>query len=415
MTRQVGGDHLKMLREPRQQIAKRMRGRARAVNQQTHRALTRLLHVPAQAGGFDETTMCAVRPVRAITIPVRCLQSAQKQCPSSTMRPMIRRLFSILAGTLALLAILYVSGPVYELDTRTQTPDIPAEPAALERWLADGETRLGDVVAGAEKTIRWAHEDRRRTPIALVYLHGYTATRQEVDPLCDELAAALGANIYYTRLAGHGRNPATMGEVTGNEWLQDARDALEIGRRIGERVIIIGTSTGGTLALWLAQQPQAAAIAAQVLISPNLGPRASQSELLTGPWGAALLSLLVGDEYRWTPANAEHARYWTWRYPSRALLPMMAVVRTVRDSALENIGTPTLVLYSPDDRVVSTAKIIEAHERLGAKIKPLIAIEGSQDPSRHVLAGRILAARDTARVRGNIIDFFGELGLTGAP
>ncbi|NDA44062.1 MAG: alpha/beta fold hydrolase [Gammaproteobacteria bacterium] len=331
------------------------------------------------------------------------------------MRSMIRRLLSILAGTIALLAILYLAGPVYELDTRTEATDIPREPAALERWLNDGEATLGDVVPGAEKTIRWAHEDRRRTPLAIVYLHGYTATRQEVDPLCDELAATLKANVYYTRLAGHGRNPAAMGNVTGTDWLQDTRDALEIGRVIGERVVVVGTSTGGTLALWLAQQPHATAIAAQVLISPNLGPRAPQSELLTGPWSAALLSVLVGDEYRWTPDNAEHARYWTWRYPSHALLPMMAVVRAVRDSQLERIRTPTLTLYSPEDRVVSTAKIFEAHERLGAKIKPLIAIEGSQDPSHHVLAGRILATADTARVRGKIIDFFGEIGLTSTP
>ncbi len=331
------------------------------------------------------------------------------------MRSMIRRLLSILAGTVALLAILYLAGPVYELDTRTHPSAMPHDPATLERWLQDVEAKLGDVVPGAEKTVRWAHPDRRRTRLAIVYLHGYTATRQEVDPLCDELGAALDANVYYTRLTGHGRNPATMAEVNGTDWLQDARDALEIGRLIGERVIIIGTSTGGTLALWLAQQPQAAAIAAQILISPNLGPRAPQSELLTGPWGAALLSLMVGDEYRWTPANAKHSRYWTWRYPSHALLPMMAVVRAVRDSQLERIRTPTLLLYSPDDRVVSIDRMFEAHARLGAKIKPLIVIEGSQDPSHHVLAGRILAAADTARVRGKIIDFFGEIGLTSAP
>ena len=68
------------------------------------------------------------------------------------MRSMIRRLLSILAGTIALLAILYLAGPVYELDTRTEATDIPREPEALERWLNDGEATLGDVVPGAEKT-----------------------------------------------------------------------------------------------------------------------------------------------------------------------------------------------------------------------------------------------------------------------
>lgn len=332
------------------------------------------------------------------------------------MRTMIRRLLVVLAASLALLGVAYLAGPLYTLDTRTRANEIPTDPMTLERWLAAGEQGLGDVVEGAEKTIRWAHADRRRTALSIIYLHGYTATRQEVDPLCDELAAAIGANVYYTRLAGHGRNPAAMGEVTGTDWLQDARDALAIGRRLGDRVIVVGTSTGGTLALWLAAREargqETASIAAQVLLSPNLGPRARKSELLTGPWGAELLSLLVGKEYVWQPVNAEHARYWTWRYPARALLPMMALVRLVRESPLEDIRIPSLVFYAPDDEVVSTERIIEAHARLGAAVKPLIAIEGSSDPSNHVLAGRILAPADTDRVRRRILDFFGEIGIT---
>lgn len=329
---------------------------------------------------------------------------------------MIRRPLAVLAATLALLAVAYLVGPVHRLDTRTRATEIPVDPVALERWLAESEQGLGDVLEGAEKTVRWAHADRRRTPFSIIYLHGYTATRQEVDPLCDELAAAIGANVYYTRLAGHGRHPAAMGEVTGTDWLQDARDALAIGRVLGGRTIVVGTSTGGTLALWLAgseaQGQDAGSIAAQVLLSPNLGPRARQSELLSGPWGAELLSLLVGEEYLWQPVNAEHARYWTWRYPARALLPMMALVRLVRESPLEDIRIPTLVLYAPDDKVVRPERIIEAHARLGATVKPLIAIEGSGDPSNHVLAGRILAPADTDRVRRRILDFFDEIGIT---
>jgi esterase/lipase len=325
--------------------------------------------------------------------------------------PMIRRLLAGLAATLALLGLAYLFGPVQALDTRTVATALPAEAAELERWLAASERRLGDVIPGAEKTVRWAHEDRRRTALAIIYLHGYTATRQEVDPLCDELAAALGANVYYTRLAGHGRKPAAMGEVTGTDWLQDARDALAIGRSIGERVIVVGTSTGGTLGLWLAGQPGADDIAAQILISPNLGPRDSKGELLAGPWGAQLLALLVGEEYRWIPHNAEHARYWNWRYPSRALLPMMALVRHVRESPLEAIRIPTLTIYSPHDKVVDAGQILRAHQRLGAAIKPLYAIENSADPSSHVLAGRVLAPGDTPRVRARILGFVGAIGL----
>lgn len=324
---------------------------------------------------------------------------------------MIRRLSIGLIGTLILLGLLYAAGPVHRLDTRLAPLDLPSGSAALEQRLHDAERRLGDVVPGTEKRIRWANTDRRRTPLAIVYLHGYSATRQEVDPLCDELAAALGANVFYTRLAGHGRAPARMGEVTGNDWLNDAAEALAIGQSIGERVILVGTSTGGTLALWLAQQGLTDAVAAQILISPNLGPRQRASELLAGPWGAQLLSLLVGEEYRWQPLNAEQAKYWTWQYPARALLPMMAVVRAVREADLGRVRMPTLILYSPNDRVVDPSLILEAHQRLGAAIKPLLAIERSGDPSNHVLAGRVLAPADTPRVRAQILQFLRSVKL----
>lgn len=327
---------------------------------------------------------------------------------------MIRRLLIGLTGTVTLLALLYVAGPVYRLQTTLAPVDLPSTPETLEEQLHAAEQRLGDVVPGTEKRFHWAHADRRRTPLSIVYLHGYSATRQEVDPLCDELALTLGANVFYTRLAGHGRSPAAMGEVNGNDWLNDAHEALVIGRAIGERVIVVGTSTGGTLALWLAEQGLTASVAAQILISPNLGPRERASELLAGPWGAQLLALLIGDEYRWQPLNAEQAKYWTWQYPARALLPMMAVVRAVREANLQRVRMPTLIIYSPNDRVVDASRILEAHARLGTGIKPLFAIKRSGDPSNHVLAGRVLAPADTPKVRERILQFLRDLSLTPA-
>jgi alpha-beta hydrolase superfamily lysophospholipase len=187
--------------------------------------------------------------------------------------------------------------------------------------------------------------------------------------------------------------------------LRDALEALAIGRALGEQVIVVGTSTGGTLALWLAQQPEAKAIAALLLVSPNLGPRNRQGELLAGPWGAQLLTLLVGDTYAWQPANAQQERYWTWKYPSRALLPMMALVREVRESDLARIRIPTQIIYSPEDNVVHPAQIEAAFARLGATMKSLEPLADAQDRSRHVLAGDILAPRDTSRVLARMQQF----------
>ena len=126
-----------------------------------------------------------------------------------------------LAAVIAAAAALYLAGPVYRIDGRIAVPSIPQAGVgadALERGLRGSEARYTDIVPGAEKTIVWAHADRRRTPLSIIYLHGYTATRQEVAPLCDRLAAALGANLYYARLTGHGRSPAALGDAEADDW-----------------------------------------------------------------------------------------------------------------------------------------------------------------------------------------------------
>ena len=334
------------------------------------------------------------------------------QSSVSRLRPWRRRLI-VSIGIIASALAIYAVGPRSALDLeRTQpTPAIPPI-EALDAWIAREEAPYPTLVAGAEKRIVWAGAPGERTPLAIIYLHGYTATRQEVAPLCEQLAASLGANLYHTRLHGHGLEPEALGAASGEDWLRDAAEALAIGRTLGERVIVIGTSTGGTLALWLAQQKNAESIAALLLISPNLGPRNRQGELLAGPWGAELLSLLVGETYEWQPANDAQRRYWTWRYPAKALLPMMALVREVRGSALESIRVPTWVLYSPDDQVVHPAEIEQAFSRLGSPFKALEALPEAQDRSRHVLAGDILAPQDTSRVLERMQRFLSRIDLT---
>jgi hypothetical protein len=85
-----------------------------------------------------------------------------------------------------------------------------------------------------------------------------------------------------------------MAEASLQDWLDDARESLAIGRRIGERVVIMGTSTGRTLATWPSLQPEGPAPWATVLISPNFGSRRWESELLTWPWAQNFVPLVRG-------------------------------------------------------------------------------------------------------------------------
>ena len=112
----------------------------------------------------------------------------------------------------------------------------------LDAFVEDAEARVPDVRPGNEKEIVWADpETKAKTPLALVYLHGFSASRGETRPLSDTLAARLGANLFYTRLAGHGRDADAMAEAGLDDWIESGHEALQIGRRLGERVLLIGT------------------------------------------------------------------------------------------------------------------------------------------------------------------------------
>lgn len=319
---------------------------------------------------------------------------------------MVKRIAGVLGVLLVAGLMLFLLGPKAAVDGTVREVDLPEN---LDAYLTEAEARLVDLRPGVEKTIVWADSAKEKTPIAVVYLHGFSATRQEVRPFADTLAARLGANLFYTRLTGHGRSDDAMGEATANDWLNDTAEALRIGQRLGERVIVVGTSTGATLALWLAAQPLAQELMALVLISPNLTPKDPNARLLLWPWGEHLAAWVIGPYRTWTPYNEEQAKYWTTRYPSRTLVTMMSLVDFVNHTDFAAIQTPTLVIFSPNDQVVDAELVTARFPDIGADYKRLVAIEHAGDPSNHVLAGDILSPNETLPLVDTTLTFLAPL------
>ena len=180
-------------------------------------------------------------------------------------------------------------------------------------------------------------------------------------------------------------------------------EAVAVGRRLGRRLIVLGVSTGGSLALWQAATiPES--LDALVLVSPNLALNDSRSEMMLWPWGGALLRLLAGPERSWEPTNELNGRYWTTRYPSRALLQVIATVEMTRTSPIKAVEIPTLVFYSPEDQILDPQATQAAFGRLGSSAKEIVAMD-SDDPKQHVLAGDILSPRTNDEVVQRSVEF----------
>ena len=296
------------------------------------------------------------------------------------------------------LLILLLGAALYGLGPRNDTgpfmpsarPLPPQDITTLADWLQTSESAYPDIKPGNAKGIVWAGAAGARTRWAVVYLHGFSASRLETAPLADTVASQLGANLFYTRLSGHGRaDPEAMGQATVPDWMADTLEAVRIGQTLGERVLLISSSTGGTLATWLGTSADAPRVAAQVLLSPNFGLKDKRSEIVNLPWGQAIALWVQGPTRSSTPASAQEANAWTSSYPTRAIFPMMALVKTVRQSDLSQFRTPVLVLYSERDETVDSSETLAAFTRLGSARTSMVPVDYSRSQGQHVLAGAI--------------------------
>lgn len=304
------------------------------------------------------------------------------------------------AAAVVIVMLIWSFGPRPEMgkpDVAVARASVPADPGDLDAFLSRSEGQFSDITPETEKVIRWQGEPGQVTPIALVYLHGFSATRQEIEPVVSVLADRLGANVYFARLRGHGRPGKAMGAATAAEWLEDTAEALEIGRRIGEQVVVMGVSTGATLgAVHLLDHPSDD-IMGFVAISPNFGPVDPRAELFVGPWLPFILPTILGNR-RWEAKNEEQELYWTTEYPMTALVQMMLLVDHARSRDWSTWDAPLVVIRNDEDTVVDAA----ATDRWLVSVKRglLVALPPQPGDDDHVLAGRIVSPRGTEHMVG---------------
>lgn len=323
----------------------------------------------------------------------------------------MKRSVIVLAGAAVAAGGFVALGPRAHVDWSDVEPVEVPELTRLDAWLAAREARFDDLVPGTEKRIVWYRGRVETTTTAIVYIHGFSASRQELAPLPERVASALGANLFETRLAGHGRSGEALAAAEAEAWVADTKEAIEIGQRLGERVIVLGCSTGATLDAIVSSYWPQRGVAAHVWISPNFGAQAASARVLTWPWARTWVPWIAGERRTWEPANEAQGRYWTTSYPIEALFPMQALVDVAQVAPLERVRAPTLVIHSTDDPVIRSDAVEEAFERLGAETKARKPLTGVRDA--HVLAGDIMAPGNTERVTALILDFMQGAGLGG--
>ena len=293
-----------------------------------------------------------------------------------------------------------------------ESPQVGLVQAAkdLDQYVKESESSLiEDIKPGLEKTITWFDPtNHSRTDIAVVYLHGWSASRKDTAPLISLVANRLHANVYYARLTAHGlKRPDDFEKLKMQNLIDDAREALEIGKRLGKHVLLIGISTGATLAVEQAvENRRSVEPSAVVLLSPNFMPRRKDARFATGPFGRLIARAVVGTTYSFPSENSQHAEYWTTSYPSDGLVPMMDLVNYTNSLDLKSTRTPVLILYTHLDQLVNITVMHRKFEEWGKlnpdQVKDMVDLEGA---TRHELVGDLFGPQATVNASDVITDF----------
>lgn len=156
---------------------------------------------------------------------------------------------SFLKGVIVTLIVIWVFNIASHLgksDLNFKEVFIPSD-IGLDSYLKNSEISLGDVPEEAEKKIIWSNKEKNKTEIAIAFLPGFSTTNFQQKEFFDKLSKELDANIFLSRLSGHGREYPGSKQMSAENYLKDTSEAIEIAKRIGKKVILIGYSLGGAL------------------------------------------------------------------------------------------------------------------------------------------------------------------------
>ncbi len=320
------------------------------------------------------------------------------------------KFLKVIALLLIVLILIYLVGPKPESPKfNNDLPQLPSASLELETHIAAKENEVA-LKPDNYARILWNDSSKNITDYSIVYLHGFTASQEEGDPVHVQFARKFGCNLFLSRLDDHGViADEPMMHLTAEKLWESAKRAFAIGKKIGRKVILVGTSTGGTLALKLAAEfPEVAGL---ILLSPNIEINDGAAWALNNPWGLQIARMVRGKYIYAKDTSAQYKKYWHHKYRAEAVVQLQELLeKTMKETTFRKITQPLLLLYyykdeDNQDGVVKVSAMKRMFEQVNtpAALKQSVAVPGAGD---HVI-GSYIKSKDLYSVI-NQMEIFGR-------
>ncbi len=212
--------------------------------------------------------------------------------------------------------------------------------------------------------------------IAVLLLHGYTGTPNEMDYLAKRINEESKYTVYIPRLPGHGTNTSDFRQSNARDWIRKAYDSYLNLKSNYKTVYVGGLSMGGLLAILTASHFE---IEKLFLIAAALYTH--NKLLLLTPVIKHILPVMKNDlakdpkEYDTNDELMLYHNYWKNHYTAQAaeLYKLMRLSK----KKLSNIESDTLIISSETDEQVPMKAAYMIEKKLSSQNKRLITFNNS--------------------------------------
>lgn len=260
-----------------------------------------------------------------------------------------------------------------------------------------------------------------KTKTAILYVHGFGASRAEGEESMDRVATKLKANLYYLRLPGHGTNNEDHRDTDFREYLKTAEESLLMMDKLGDKIVLVGTSMGGLISTYLAAKyPDK--IHALVLFSPFYDFAAPLAKIFYYP-GGPFLGRAINGKIRKSPTRVAGDgigdKYYDFWYKDQYLDSLTHIANAkkmiVSSRTFEKITEPTLLVYyykdeNKQDKVASVPAMLDGFSKFGGSSKSPLNRSVAIGEGHHVLTSKHVSS-DKEAVETAVLDFLKKTDL----